>query len=117
MRFLVDAHLPIGLCLLLQSNGHEAIHTSELTAKNRTTDQTINDMSMRRKLIVVSKDTDFYYSHLLRQRPHKLLLVRTGNIGVGELKKLFANQMAVIIDALEKNSLVELHRTHINVVV
>jgi predicted nuclease of predicted toxin-antitoxin system len=64
MKFLVDAHLPPGLCSLLQTAGHDAIHTSHLPAQNRTSDQVINDLSLLEQRVVVTKDSDFYYSHL-----------------------------------------------------
>ena len=116
MKFLVDAHLPPGLCALLQAAGHDALHTSALPTRNRTTDQVINQLSLTDQRVVVSKDTDFYYSHLLHQQPWKLLLVRTGNIRTRELKELFQRQLPAIIQALEFNSLVELHRSAVQVV-
>jgi len=67
--------------------------------------------------VVISKDTDFYYSHLLRQVPYKLILVRTGNIGIRELKELFGRNLPVIERALKRHSLVELDRTAVRVVV
>ena len=93
MKFLVDAHLPRGLCALLQVAGHDAIHTTQLPAKNNTTDQVINELSVTDKRIVISKDTDFYYSHVLHDRPWKLLLVRTGNIRARDLKELFQHHL------------------------
>jgi len=47
MKFLVDAHLPPGLCGLLRSAGHDGCHTSQLTDKNLTTDGVINRVSVR----------------------------------------------------------------------
>jgi predicted nuclease of predicted toxin-antitoxin system len=117
MRFLVDAHLPPGLCGLLRAAGHDARHTLELPAKNLTTDSFINTLSAKEELVVISKDTDFYYSHLLRQEPYKLVLVRTGNIGIRELKALFARNLPLIEQALEKHSLVELDHSEVRVVV
>lgn len=116
MRFLVDAHLPHGLCALLQSAGHEALHTNALPASNRTTDEVINQLSLSDQRVVISKDTDFYYSHLLHQQPWKLVLVRTGNIRTRELKELFRRQLPAIVQALQLNSLVELDRTAVQVV-
>jgi len=116
MKFLVDAHLPPGLCNLLREAGHQALHTNQLPAQNRTSDRAINDLSMREQMIVISKDTDFYYPHLLHQRPFKLLLIRTGNIGVRDLKDLLRRHLPGIIGALEHNSLVELDRTSVQVV-
>ena len=117
MKFLVDAHLPPGLCGLLQAAGHDARHTRQLPAKNLTTDQAINTLSAKEELVVISKDTDFYYTHLLRQEPYKLVLVRTGNIGIRELNELFARNLPLIEKALKKYSLVELDRSEVRVVV
>jgi predicted nuclease of predicted toxin-antitoxin system len=116
MKFLVDAHLPRTLCALFRAAGHDAIHTSELPDGNRTADAVINDVSVRQGYAVISKDTDFYYSHLLTHRPHKLVLVRTGNIGVRDLRALFQQHLPAIIHALETSSLVELNRSEILII-
>ena len=115
MKFLLDAHLPPALGRLLREAGHDALHASELPDKNRTTDTLINTFSIQQDRIVISKDTDFYYSHLLNQRPHKLLLVRTGNIGVRDLIELFRRHLPAITPALEVRSLVELDRSEIRI--
>jgi predicted nuclease of predicted toxin-antitoxin system len=116
MKFLVDAHLPPSLCGLLLAAGHSAIHTSNLPAKNLTPDNVINSLSTRDKLVVISKDTDFYYSHLLRQQPYKLVLVRTGNIRLRELLDLFARNLPAIEQALESHSLVEVDHSKVSIV-
>ncbi len=117
MKFLVDAHLPPGLCGLLRSAGHDARHTNQLRDKNLTTDGVINRLSVLEKSVVISKDTDFYYSHLLHQEPYKLILVRTGNIGIRELKELFGRNLPLIERALKTHSLVELDRFEVRIVV
>lgn len=117
MNFTVDAHLPPGLCAVLQAAGHDAIHTRQLPAENRTTDEVINALSLREQRVVVTKDTDFYHSHLLHGRPWKLLLVRTGNIRTRDLKALFERHLPEIVAALEQNSLVELDRQTVRVIV
>ena len=116
MKFLVDAHLPPSLCALLRSAGHDALHTTGLPAQNQIPDRVINELSVTDQRVVISKDTDFYYSHVLHQRPWKLLLVRTGNIRTRELKELFERQLGAIVQALETHSLVELDRTSVQVV-
>lgn len=110
MKFLVDAHLPRGLCALLAAAGHDAVHTKDLADQNRTKDSAINELSLREKRIVVTKDTDFYHSHLLQGRPWKLILVRTGNIRARELRALFSRHLAAIVSLLESNTLIELSR-------
>ena len=116
MKFLVDAHLPPSLCVLLRAAGHEAIHTSSLPARNRTSDRLISEISVRDQSVVFTKDTDFYHSHVLERKPWKLLLVRTGNIRTRDLKRLCEEHLPAITAALEKNSLVELHRHAIRIV-
>jgi predicted nuclease of predicted toxin-antitoxin system len=117
MKFLVDAHLPRSLCGLLKAAGHDVRHTLQPPAKNLTTDKAINFLPAKEKLVVISKDTDFYYSHLLRQEPYKLILVRTGNIGISELHKLFARNLPAIEKALKRHSLVESDRSKVRVIV
>lgn len=117
MRFLVDAHLPPGLCASLQAAGHDAVHTSRLTAQNRTPDEVINTLSLTEQRVVITKDADFYHSHLLHGKPWKLLLIRTGNIRTRDLKALFARHLPAIVAALDQSSLVELDRQAVKVVV
>ena len=117
MKFAVDAHLPPGLCDLLKSAGHDAVHTRQLTAQNQTTDEAINTLSLIEQRVVITKDTDFYYSHLLHQKPWKLLLVRTGNIRTRDVKTLFSRHLPEIIKALENKSLVELDRQTVRVLI
>ena len=66
--------------------------------------------------MVVTKDTDFYHSHLLHRKPWKLLLVRTGNISTRDLTALFQRHLPTIVIAFEANSLVELDRQALQVV-
>lgn len=116
MKFLVDAHLPPGLCAVLERGGQVAIHTSALAAKNRTTDAAINQLSVEQQFVVITKDSDFYHSHLLTGKPWKLLLIRTGNIRTRDLRSLFERHLAEVISALETNSLVELDHLQVQVV-
>lgn len=117
MKFVVDAHLPPGLCNVLSRAGHDVIHTLELPLQNKTPDQFLNRLSETEQRIVISKDTDFYYSHVLHGRPWKLLLIRTGNARTRELKALFERNLPGIIDALEGHSLVELDWTSVRPVI
>ena len=96
---------------MLHAAGHDAIHTSDLPLQNRTPDQIINQISFAEQRVVITKDSDFYYSHLLHARPYKLLLIRTGNIGTRDLCALIERQLPTIVAALEQNTLVELDRS------
>jgi predicted nuclease of predicted toxin-antitoxin system len=84
-------------------------------AQNRTRDREINALSLDDERIVITKDTDFYYSHLLHGRPYKLLLIRTGNIRAGDLCELIQRQIIAIVTALNDHSLVEMDRSAIHI--
>ncbi len=114
-KFIVDAQLPRGLCSVLGEAGYDTIHTIDLPAQNQTPDRAINALSVAERRVVITKDTDFYYSHILHGRPYKLLLIRTGNIRTRELCELVKRQLPTIIAALEDHSLVELYRSAIHV--
>ena len=111
MKFLVDAHLPPSLCAVLVRHGHDANHTLNLPAKNATRDSVINQISFDEQRVVISKDTDFFYSHLVLGRPWKLVLVKTGNMSTGDLCSLFERHLSEIEAALEQYALVEIDRT------
>jgi len=110
MKFLVDAHMPPTLCAVLARHGHDATHTANLPAKNATTDSTLNQISFDEQRIVISKDSDFFYSHLLLGRPWKLVLVKTGNVSKGELCSLFERHLPEIEAALQQYTLIEISR-------
>jgi predicted nuclease of predicted toxin-antitoxin system len=110
MKFLIDAHLPPSLKQIFQAAGHDAVHTSDLEGRNLTRDGTLNEISIEQERVVVTKDSDFYHSHLLQGRPWKLLFVRTGNMTLKATKDLFQNQLPAFVEALETCSLVELER-------
>lgn len=117
MNFVVDAHLPPRLCAVLKAAGHDAIHTGQLKAQNQTPDEFINQLSLTEQRVVITKDSDFYHSHLLHRKPWKLLLVRTGNIRTRELTELFQRHLPAIVAAFDGNSLVELDRQTVKIVV
>lgn len=111
MKFLLAAHLPPGLCAVLARHGHDANHTLDLPAKNSTKDAVINRISIDEERVVISKDSDFFYSHLVLGRPWKLLLVKTGNTSTEELCSIFERHLPKIETALEQHTLVEIDQT------
>ena len=70
----------------------------------------LNAISSSEQRVVKSKDTDFYFSHLLHGRPWKLPLVRTGNIGRRDLCDLMERNLAAIITAPDSHTLVKIDR-------
>jgi len=113
VKFLIDAHLPPSLRPIIESAGHEVMHTSELPEGNSTPDARIAFLCAGDDWVVVTKDSDFYYSHLLNGRPRKLLLVRTGNLRLRQTREIFGRHFTSILEAFREHDLVELHADHI----
>lgn len=111
MNFLVDAHLPRHLALLLREQGHDAIHTLDLAEGNRTTDKRINQISEIERRVVITKDADFVNTFLILRKPYKLLLVSTGNISNQELEAIVVKNLPAIVSALTNFDYLELTRT------
>lgn len=113
MKFLLDAHLPPSLKIVFKEKGLDVTHTSELPRSNETKDSEIGEYANQYDCVVVSKDTDFYYSHIAKNIPKKLLLVKSGNMGKEQLKNLFRQFLDDILIAFNTYNLVELHRNSI----
>lgn len=111
MNFLVDAHLPRRLAYRLRDAGHDALHTLDLSKKNRTTDAGIYEISAREHRVVITKDADFVNAILLAHKPYKLLLISTGNITNADLEALFIPQISAIATAFATYDYIELSRT------
>ena len=110
MKFLVDAQLPRRLVSRLQEAGHEAIHTLDLPLGNRTPDSIINELSIHEEYVVVTKDADFVNSFHLYRRPHKLLLISTGNIRNSELEALFISNLESIAGNFDHFAFIEINQ-------
>ena len=77
MKFLVDAQLPPILAIWLSEKGFDAIHTDNLPDRDETPDSVIRSVADAAGRIVITKDSDFYDSHLLFRQPAKLVLITT----------------------------------------
>ena len=115
MRFIVDAQLPRRLAWELAAHGHDAVHTYNLPAANRTADQEITALAMRENRVVITKDNDFVTSFLLHGVPPKLLLITTGNIANDELSKLLSANLAALETAFAQYDFVELSAAAITI--
>jgi predicted nuclease of predicted toxin-antitoxin system len=115
MKFIVDAQLPRLLARELAASGHDAVHTLDFPAANRTQDQEITALAVRENRIVITKDNDFVTSFLLRGVPPKLLLISTGNISNDRLSKLLASNLTALENAFSKHDFVELSALTITV--
>lgn len=115
MKLLLDAQLPRRLARELATAGHDAVHTLDLPAGNRTPDFEIVALSVREARIVVTKDADFVASFLLSKLPPQLLLVSTGNIANDSLVALFSTHLTAIESAFGQHDFVEISRTALTI--
>lgn len=113
MKFIVNAHLPRSLVRQLNAGGHDAIHTRDLANGNRSTDAEICEVSLRQERILITKDSDFVDTFLVKRGPFKLLLLTTGNITNNDLSELFLQHLEQIETAFEEYSYIELGRTQL----
>jgi len=110
MRFLLDAHLPRQLAHLLAYRGHNARHTLDLPAQNRSKDSELNTCTVREKRVLLSRDSDFIEALMISEKPWKLLYINTGNITNKDLQALIADNLDSLVAFLEENRFVELTR-------
>ncbi len=106
MKFIIDAQLPRSLKQLFLARGYDCIHTFDLDQGNKTPDRLINQISIQEKRIVITKDSDFFYSHMITKEPYKLILVKLGNISKKDLLQFFSNHFEEIILKIQKEDLV-----------
>ena len=86
---------------------------TESPRKNKSTDVEILQVALNEGRIVISKDSDFYESFIVNQKPEKLLLISTGNISNDELLKLLEQNLTSIIDLFKTHRLIEVSRKDI----
>lgn len=111
MRFIVDAQLPRLLTDHLVASGHDAIHVKQLPKAGGTSDAEISAFADLENRIVLTKDTDFQESHLLRGTPTRLLRVATGNIRNSDLIALFSRLMPALETAFDDANHVDMSAT------
>ena len=113
MKFIVDAQLPKSVSDFLCDKVHDCIHTLDLPNKDRTPDKEILAISFAEQRILITKDSDFLESFIVKNEPEKLLLVKTGNINNPALIEIFAQHLETVIRHLLYHSLIEINKTEI----
>ena len=77
---------------------------------NNTTDKEINSVSVREQRILITKDSDFYDSFIIRNEPYKLILVKLGNASRKELIQFFHDRFAEIIEKIKVEDMILLSK-------
>lgn len=74
MKFLVDAQLPIKLCEIIAAKGFHAEHFVSLPDSDESSDSSISIYANNNDITIITKDSDFYHSHMIVENPKKPLL-------------------------------------------
>ncbi len=80
MRFLCDVHISIQLAKRLSEAGCDCVHVNRLPERWHTTDQVVARIADLEDRILITKDSDFRDSHIIKGIPRKLIKVNLGNI-------------------------------------
>jgi predicted nuclease of predicted toxin-antitoxin system len=110
MKFLLDAQLPPSLKQLFTDKGYDCIHTLDLESGNDTTDKIINQISVAEQRILITKDSDFFDSFIIRKEPYKLIFVKLGNTSKKELIQFFDDRFAEIIEQIKVEDMILLSK-------
>ncbi len=113
MKFIIDAQLPKALSDFLIQQGYDSVHTLDLPDKNKTKDKQIIQKAIEENRIVISKDSDFLDSFLLRSLPPKLIMVKTGNVSNTKLIQIFGDNLENIVTMISRSNLVEITKSDI----
>lgn len=104
VRVLCDVHIALKVVRFFQKKNIEAIHVNELPDSFYTSDKDICKFSDQNDYVVVTKDSDFLDSYLVRQTPMKLIKVNLGNISTPELIAIFEQHCDFFTTYFEKGS-------------
>jgi len=110
MKFLVDEQLPKLLADWLLEKGYDSVHVSALLTNTKIPDGYICERSMTESRVVITKDSDFFNTYLIKKQPYKLLYITTGNLRNRPLLDLFRTSFSQLLTILENAEVVELNQ-------
>jgi predicted nuclease of predicted toxin-antitoxin system len=102
MNFLCDVHISFSLVRYLTSRNHSVIHVNHLPKKWFTPDNEISDYADSNNYVLITKDSDFRKSFLLKKTPKKMIRVVLGNISNEELIKIFIKHETTLTENLKR---------------
>ncbi|MCF8360246.1 MAG: DUF5615 family PIN-like protein [Prolixibacteraceae bacterium] len=118
MKFLCDVHISYKIVKQLKYLGFETVHVNEILDKSATKDSEISNFADVNNYVVVTKDSDFRDSFLVKQTPQKLIKINLGNISNRKLQNIFSENIFSISKLDNKNCfMVEIDTESINYIV
>lgn len=88
MKFLCDVHISYRVVNYLISSGFRCIHVNEILDSWNTSDKGICAYADSEDYTVITKDSDFKDSFLIKDTPKKLIKINLGSISNNELTKI-----------------------------
>lgn len=110
-RFLVDVNLPKYFSFF---NSPNFVHQLDLDPK--WDDTAIWNYAKEKELVIISRDTDFYY-RCLADSSVKVVHLRLGNIRIRDMYQFFEANWSTILSKLPEAQLLEVTRSEISVVI
>lgn len=104
MKFLCDVHISIKFTKYLNNKGFKSVHVNDILKGSRTKDREICRYADKYDFTVITKDSDFRDSYLVKQSPKKLIKINLGNISNERLIALFDDQIKLIEKMKLKNT-------------
>lgn len=101
MKFLVDVNLPKYFAFF---NSPDFIHLMDINPKMSDTD--VWNYAKQNNLIILTKDSDFYYKSISEEKSVKVIYFRLGNQKLSELHSYFTNNWRLIKNHIEHSWLI-----------
>jgi len=118
MKFLCDVHISFKLVRFRHSSGFEAIHVNDILNKSETKDAEICRYADDNNYVVITKDSDFKDTYLVKRSPQKLIKINLGNIPNNDLIQIFDNHLSYISKLDRKKSfLLEIDRDDLRLII
>ncbi len=96
MKIICDVHIARKVARFFEEEGIEAIHINDILDSWYTKDKDIANYADQNGYVVVSKDSDFKTSHLLKGSPKKLLRINLGNISTKRLITILKENLELL---------------------
>ena len=93
-----EAIIRMDLRETLEEEGYEAIHVNQILDGDHTKDADLAAYADENGFTVVSKDSDFKNSYLLKSTPQRLLRIALGNLSTQRLLAILSANLDTLVD-------------------
>lgn len=107
-RFLVDGYLPYYFSLW---NDDDYIHQVDID--DSWTDKQIWEYAEEKKLIIITKDADFYNSILVSDPPPKVIHLKIGNMRLKEMHEFLNRIWPEVLELIDTCKLISVYSDRI----